>query len=282
MRKWIALILLLLVLHAGAQERIVTLSPALSEMVHAVGAGASIVGESAHSADAAKRPKREIVGDYFGVSLEKIMALHPTLVLLQRNNIGLLPKLKRLGIEAHLIRLGSLEDIRTAFLTIGKLLGADATARAQEMVAHIDADLKSLKGIVQDKKILIVFGRYERLDKAIYAAGSDLWFADIVKVSGNRNALQGHFAKQPVLSWEDLLSIDPDIIYILAHGKRPTPAQRQKLKKPWLALPVKAGKRGLVYLDFDPEATVPGVGVRTFIAHFREVLEDARRRSEAF
>ncbi len=263
-------------LHAQKRERIVSLSPALTDMVYALGAGADIVGVTTNAhypPEAEKHPK---VGDYFGVSVEKIVALSPTLVVLQRNNIALAQKLRRLGIETLPIRLGSLEDIRRALTTLGARLGH--RARAARLNRTIDAALASLKGIVQGKKVLIVFGSYAKLDKAIYAAGNNLYFADIIRASGNRNAVTSGFDRQPVLDYESVLVTDPDIVYILTHQRDTSEAARQKVLRPWRRVPVKAAKYGTIYLNTDSAATIPGPRVVTFIEAFREILKDARTR----
>ncbi len=259
-----------------AKERIITLSPALTDIVYAVGAGDQIVATTAHThypKEAEKLPK---VGDYFGVSLEKIVALSPTLVLLQRNNIGLVEKLRRLGIEAVPVRLGSLEEIMQAITEIGKRTGHDAEAR--KLRREIETSLQKVQGIVSGKKILIVFGTYAKLDKAIYAAGNNLYFADIIRASGNRNAVTSHFDKQSVLTYESLLVADPDIIYILTHQDDASPKTREKLLRPWRKLPVRAAKYGTIYCNTDPAATIPSQRIVTFIEDFRKILEDARTR----
>ncbi len=268
--------LLTLSLTLQARERIITLSPALTDLVFALGSGEDIVAVTANAhypREAEKLPK---VGDYFGVSLEKIVALSPTLVLLQRNNSALTEKLRRLGIEAMPVRLGSLADIRHAITKIAERLGRKTRGKVlRQKIAHAMA---SLHGIVEGKKILIVFGNYAKLDKAIYASGNDLYFADIIRASGNQNAVTSHFDKQPVLTYESLLAADPDIIYILTHQKETSEAALAKMRRPWLKLPVKAAKYGTIYLNTDPAATIPSQRIITFIKDFRKILEDAQTR----
>ncbi len=276
-----ALVLFLMPLLLGASERIVTLSPALTQIVFDLGAGESVVGVTANAKYPDKKRKIPVVGDYFGVSLEKIVALSPTLVLLQRNRLDLMPKLKRLGIRSALIPLHSLDSITDAITDIGAMLGH--AKEAKERVFRISQALETLRGILHDKKVLIVFGKYTRLDKAVYAAGSNLYFADIVRASGNRNALSKRYDKQPVLSYEALIGLNPDIVYILAHDIAPDQATRNRYKSPWLALPVNAARYGTVYIESDSQVSLPtGLGVIAFIAHFKEVLRDAKDRFTAF
>jgi len=87
--KYLVVCILFCTTLLSAQERIVALSPAINEILFALGKGSEVVGNTTYATypEAAKKiPK---VGGYFSVSLEKILALKPTLVLMQKNKISL-------------------------------------------------------------------------------------------------------------------------------------------------------------------------------------------------
>ena len=269
--KYLFLFLFMNTLVWGGQQRIVALSPALNEILFAVGAGEMIVANTTHATypEAAKKiPK---VGGYFSVSLEKIMALEPTLVMMQRNNLSLKPKLEQLGIPVEMFDLTSLKDIEATIIKIGNLTGHKASAKT--LVKEIETGLETLKGIVQGKKILIVFGAYHDLSHAVYVSGNNLYFADIIRASGNRNAFAQMRTKQPTLSQEGIIMLDPDIVYILAH--RTKAGEEEMMIAPWLKLPVTAAKAKTVYLTTKKYAGMPSQRVVLFIRDFREVLQDA-------
>ena len=95
--KYLFIILLIHALLFGAQQRIVALSPAINEILFALGAGDRIVGNTLYATYPKEAEKIPKVGGYFSVSLEKIIALEPTLLLMQRNNLSLKPKLEKLA-----------------------------------------------------------------------------------------------------------------------------------------------------------------------------------------
>ena len=269
--------LLLLCTVLTAQQRIVALSPAINEILFALGKGGEIVGNTTYATypEAARRiPK---VGGYFNVSFEKIVALAPTLVLMQQNNLALRPKLEKLGIKTEYVQITLLKDLEAGILKIGKL--TDTTQKAKQIVSQIDQTLQSLRGILYDKKILIVFGVNFDLKKEIFVSGNHLYFADIIRASGNRNAFDEPTAKQPMLSQEGIIALDPDIVYILGHNVKAN--EIDKVIAPWLKLPVAAARAKTVYLTTKKYAGMPSQRVMLFMKDFKKVLEDAKGKLAA-
>jgi iron complex transport system substrate-binding protein len=260
-------------LYAG--ERIVTLSPAVNEILYALDEGKNIVGNTTYATYPKESIKKPKVGGYFSVSLEKVVALKPTLVLMQKNNLPLKPKLQKLGIKTEFIKISTLNDIKEGIIKIGKLVGK--SKKAKTLTDEIDKAIESTKGILKDKKILVVFGRQFDLKREVFVSGNSIYFADIIKSSQNLNAFDENSTKQPILSYEGILACNPDIIYILAH----TISEQEDVKKmikPWLKLPVTASKAKSVYVTTKKYAGMPSQRVVNFIHDFKEVLEDAKSK----
>lgn len=274
MMKHTALLLFFLLQTLHAEQRIVSLAPSIDEILFGLGKGERVVGNTTFSTypkEAANKPK---VGGYFAVSLEKVLMLKPSLVLMQKNNLPIKAKLEKLGIKTVHIEIDSLQSIKEGMRKIAGLV--DAKARAEVMVSKIEEALESCKGIVTDKKILIVFGREFDLKKEIFISGNRLYFADIIRASGNHNAYTEISNAQPMLSYEGIVALNPDIVYILAH----TIADEKKaaLIAPWLDIPIHAAKSKTIYVNTHKYAGMPSHRVVHFIEDFQEVLEDARRK----
>ena len=273
--KFKLLILLLSTSLLAETQRIIPLAPSINEILFALGKGDKIVGNTTY-ADYPKESKSiEKVGGYFSVSVEKIVSLKPTLVLMQKNNLPLKPKLEKLGIKTEFIKISSLDDIKHGILKIGDL--TDTKERAKSIIEGIEKELQKTKEILKDKKILIVFGRQFDLKKEVYVSGNSIYFADIIKASGNQNAFSENSTKQPLLSYEGILATNPDIIYILAHLVKDE-KESKKMIEPWLQLPITASKAKTIYVTTKPYAGRPSHRVINFIQDFREVLEDAKSK----
>ncbi len=274
-KSFLITLLLLFAPYSYSKERIVVLSPAINEIVYALGAGDEIVANTSYSTFPKESESKPKVGGYFSVSLEKIMLQKPTLVLMQRNNLSLKPKLQKLGIKVKLISISTMDDIKKAIMEISEII--DKTNRARRIIKEIDSALKSLKGIVENKKILIVFGNCFDLSDEIYVSGNNLYFQDIVKASGNKNAVASNSDKQPILSYEGVVAVNADIIYILAHDLNDA-RQRNQLLEVWGKLPVTAAKRGTIYINDKKYASMPSQRVVLFIEDFKRILKDAASR----
>ena len=151
-----------------------------------------------------------------------------------------------------------------------------SSEEAKVLIKQIKEAKESTKGILKDKKILIVFGVVFNLKKEIYISGNHLYFADIIRASGNQNAFDENTSKQPTLSYEGIVKLNPDIIYILAH--RVKDADKKALIAPWLSMPTNAAKHHTIYITTEKYAGMPSQRVVKYMADFREVLKDAKGR----
>ncbi|QOR62646.1 ABC transporter substrate-binding protein [Sulfurovum sp. ST-21] len=271
MKFW--MVLLSLAFSAFAQERIVTLSPAINEIVYALGAGNQVVGNTTYATYPEASGSVPKVGGYFSPDLEKIIALRPTLVIMQQNNAKLAQKLQKLGIRTRIIRIDRLPHITEAVLALGRVLQKEE--RANNIVADIDRALKETKGIVSDRKILIVIGHNTQLVKQIFVAGQNLYLDDIINASGNTNALHSNRKGQPILNRENIIAANPDIVILLAHGMKARGVTKQELIDPWLKLPVTAARNRDIYIIDKEYAGIPSDRLVLFLNDFKAILHAA-------
>ena len=270
------LLILLITLTLNAKERIIALSPAINEIIFALNAGDEIVANTDYALYPEASQKIPKVGGYFSPSLEKIVSLKPTLVIMQNNNHKLSLKLKRLGIKTKIITIDKLESINQAILEIGELL--HKTVKAKEIVQKINEERKKLQNIVTNKKILIVFGRNRTLDKQIFVAGQNLYYDEIINESNNTNALHSNRKGQPILNMENIIACNPDIVLLLARCQADG-LNNEALIKPWLELPINASKTKSIYINSHIYAGIPSDRLILFLRDFREMLEDYRAKT---
>ncbi len=268
---------LLFMLTLSAEERIVALSPSINEIVFALGAGDKVVGNTTFCdfpKEAINIPK---VGGYFEPSLEKIVAINPTLVIMQENNYKLGEKLEQLGIKTKIVRIETLSNIKDSILEMGKTL--ERENKAKKIIENIESELKKLKNITKDKNILIVMGHNTSLASRIFVAGQNLYFDDIIKESGNKNALQSQRKGQPILNMENIIACNPDIVILLSHSMREMGLSRDDLINPWLELQINAGKTNSVYIIDKTYSGIPSDRLVYFLQDFREILSDYKSKS---
>ena len=217
MKKLINLIFLISINLFG-QERVVTLSPSINEIVYALGMGNSVVANTKFCDFPIESKSVKKVGGYANTSLEKILSVNPTVTIAQNYDEKLLTNLNNLGIKTMVYKTDSIKDIKYTIESLGKYFKKEA--RAKSINSLIDFTLVTLGEIVKDKKILIVISPNESLSNQIYVSGNYLYFEDIIKASGNINAFQSNSKSQPVVNSEKVISMNPDIIVLLAAMQR--------------------------------------------------------------
>ncbi|MBC8237307.1 MAG: ABC transporter substrate-binding protein [Helicobacteraceae bacterium] len=260
-----------------ANERIVALSPSVNEIVFALGKGDKIVGNTSYCMYPEESLKISKVGGYFNPSLEKILALNPSIVIMQENNYKLAQKLQLLKIKTKVLKIDTLSNIRNSILEIGDTL--EKKEKAEEIVKNIDKELLNLKGITKDKRILIVIGHNTSLASRIFVAGQNLYFEDIINASGNKNALQSKRKGQPVLNMENIIACNPDIVILLAHSMQEKGLSREQLIDPWKELPINAGKTNSIYIINKLYAGIPSDRLIYFLQDFQGILVEYKKNN---
>ena len=84
---------------SALRRRIVTLAPSLAEDVFAIGACPQLVGISKFSGDVPGASAKVVVGDFASVDSERILALHPDVVVGIASQMRMVAPLQRAGIR---------------------------------------------------------------------------------------------------------------------------------------------------------------------------------------
>ena len=276
MKSILFLLLSILSFAEQRQNRIVALSPAVNEIVFALGAGDEVVGNTQYSTYPPASKAVTKVGGYFSPSLEKILEVNPSIVIMQQNNAKLAKQLNKLGIPTKIIQIDRLPHITSAIEALGKLLHREK--KAKEIVSNIEQHLQEIKGIVKDKKILIVIGHNTALVKQIFVVGQNLYLDDIINASGNTNALQSTRKGQPILNQENIIATNPDIVILLAHSMHQRGLTEFDLKEPWRALPITAGKNNDIYIIDKEYSGIPSDRLVLFLQDFKKILHATKNR----
>ena len=247
------LFILFFILNLSANERIVSLSPSITEIIYALGNGDKLMATSSYSLypDAAK--KLPIIGGYENPNLEKIISFKPTLVVGQSFNSNTLNKLNHFGIKTIQLNLKKLQNIKNSI----KKLALAIDKNPNPLIANIDNAITNAKKSKTPHSVMIVYGLREDLRSSIYIAGHDIFFEDIILACGNTNAYTANITSQPVLSYENVIAINPDQIIIL-HSKATEPnVNVKKALKAWQSIPTNASKNNHISIVDEDYLHIP-------------------------
>ena len=108
----------------------------------------------------------------------------------------------------------------------------------------------------------------------IYVAGSDIFFNDIIQLSGNTNAYKDDAISQPVLNYENIIALNPEQIIILhSHATEPNVDVKRALKN-WYALPTRAAKNKKISIVDEDYLHIPSQRVALTIKRLSREMQD--------
>jgi iron complex transport system substrate-binding protein len=197
-------------------QRVVSLAPANTESLFAIGAGAQVIGRDETSDYPATAQSLPTIGGYSGFNLEEIVALHPDLVLAGGiNTPELVASLEQLGLTVYFLpNPTTLEEMYTNLETVAKLTGHESETGAlvvslKNRVAVVDAKIKPLSS---DPTV------YYELDATNptkpYTAGPGTFVDLLIDRAGGKNIGAELSIPYPQISLEQLVVINPNIIIL--------------------------------------------------------------------
>lgn len=206
---------------ARAPQRIVSLSPPLTETVCALGECARLVATDRYSdwPDSVKAlPK---AGGLDDPEIEQIVRLHPDLVLISSTQ-RITARLHQLGIESFALDTQTYADIAHVVSAIGAVLGVPA--RAADLNRRIEADVRAIGAQALARRHGTPSVYFE-VDGGPYAAGPESFIGELLTRLGTRNIVERDLGPFPKLNPEYVVRRDPDII-ITSSAEAPRLAER--------------------------------------------------------
>ncbi|MDA2918030.1 ABC transporter substrate-binding protein [Desulfobacterota bacterium AH_259_B03_O07] len=202
-------------------ERIISLSPNITEIIYGIGAWEKVVGVTLYSdfpPEAEGVPK---VGGWVNPNFEEIVKLNPDLVLLMKDQDGMFgDKIRKLGYKTLTIDSNtSINDIQNSILEIGRMLGKqDEAHRLSEEIKNSLNEIRLETENTPDKKVLLVIARNPGRLEDIYVIGKNNYINELISLAGGTNVVESdRFALK--ITIEAILSYSPDVIIEVNHQK---------------------------------------------------------------
>ena len=248
---------------AAAQEhptRIVSIVPALTEALFAMGAGDRVVGVGSFATHPAEVASRARVGGLIDPDMEQIFALRPDLVLLYETQRDQIAQLRRAGIPVFAHAHGGLTDTLSVIRRLGARIGQPQdAARVSGTIETRLAALRSRLGGRTPPRVLLVFGREPGSLRNVYASGGVGFLHDMLGAAGGRNVFAAVRRESVQLTSEAILAAAPEVIVELTYDKRMTAATQAAEIAVWDRLPaVPAVRTRRVHLLLGNQFVQPG------------------------
>ena len=193
-------------------QRVISLSPHLTEMMYSIGAGGRLVGTvrgSDFPVEAAALPE---IGDASGLDFERILHSRPDLVLAwgSGNRSVDIARLRALGMPVLVLEPQRLEDVPRHLRLLGDLtgLGGQAQAVAREFEKRIGALRDRYAGRA---RLRVLFEIWHR---PLFTVNGDHIISKVLELCAARNVFAGLGQLAGEVSVEQVLVLDPDAIVV--------------------------------------------------------------------
>ena len=199
-----------------APLRIVSLAPGATEMLFAAGAGGEVIATVEYSDEPPAAREVTRIGDVAAVDMERLVALHPDVVVLWAagGNPAQRAKIAALHIPIYEQQVVRLADIPAAVRRLGVLAGTSVAAEraAQAMEARLAA-LTAAYGTHAGHRPSVLLQVWNR---PIYTVGGHHLMSDALALCGARNVFADLSEAGPIVDIESVIARDPDIIIAAA------------------------------------------------------------------
>lgn len=213
------------VVQGEVPRRIVSLQPALTEAVCALGECQRLVGVDRYSSWPAEViAALPIVGGGLDPSLEAIVALQPDVVLLTRA-APIRPRLEALGVRTLALDAENQAGVQRMVDSLALLLGKPEAGRQlwQRVQASIDATARALPADIRGVRV------YVEVSRGPYAAGASSYIGEILARMGAINIVPPEMGAFPLVSPEFVLRSAPQVM-IQGNADTPPPPGWERLE----------------------------------------------------
>ena len=203
-------------------KRIVSLAPSVTEILFAIGLGDRIVGDTTYCDYPPEAKKIEKVGDTQNPSMERIVALHPDLVVVTTASQleQFVDRLNQVGIPVYATRAANLDQLVDSINKLGEVTGA--AAQAQALTASLRSRINAVRTRVAGlpaPRVLVVLN-----SEPLMTAGANTFVNDLIANGGGESISRDEQTEYPKFSLETAVARRPQVIFLQAGGA-PLPSQ---------------------------------------------------------
>ncbi len=208
-----------IVLLVRGPQRIISLSPSLTEMLYLLGLGDRIVGVTTYCDFPPEARSKEKIGDTVNPNLEKIVGLQADLILVssasQLEHFD--AQLRRMGLPVYAVRADSLESVVGAIERLGELTGSQKVAR--ERAAALREVIRSIQSRTRDLPRVRVFLVIQR--QPLMVAGERSFLTDVIRRAGGESITTDAAREYAQYSVEGIIAKAPEVIILPSREERP-------------------------------------------------------------
>ena len=199
-------------------RRVVSLNPATTDLIFALGAGDRLVGRTHWDVYPAAAIAVPDLGSGIRPNVEAVLGARPDLVILyaSRDNRAAASELRAAGVNTLSLKIDHIADFTRASKTIARLLGD--SVRGIIVADSVERTLKRVRAATQRLQKPTVF--WHIWDAPLITIGSGSYMNELIEIAGGKNVYGDMSEASPAVSIEDVLKRDPRFIITGPEGSK--------------------------------------------------------------
>ena len=245
--------------HATSQ-RVISTSPAITEILFAIGAGDRVVGVT----DYCNYPKNACllpsIGGPLNPNTEKWIALKPDLIILQDDSVVLNKHANVFKIPTLEVSVNNLENILRSIQVIADAMQTPKAGKqlVDKIKIQIDNYRTSL-GKTKPRQVLMLLSDTNDPSRDLYAVGRNTFLNELLSIAGGENILPETMATYPKISKEFIIAKSPEIIIEIGPTANLSNEGILSREKAWTIYPtIRAVKNDRLYFVGANYILIPG------------------------
>ena len=218
----------------AASQRVISTSPAITEILFAIGAGDRVVGVT----DFCNYPKQACrlpsIGGPLNPSTERWITLKPDLIIIQEDSEVIQKNAKIFEIPSLTVSVNNLNNILNSIQIIADSLhmpqaGHQLAIKIKTKIEDYRTHLKKIK----PRQVLMLLSDTNDPSRDLYAVGRDTFLNELLTIAGGENVLPDTMARYPKVSKEYIIAKSPEIIIEVGPKSNLSKEETLARKKTW-------------------------------------------------
>jgi iron complex transport system substrate-binding protein len=241
-------------------QRIVSLSPSITETLFALGLGGRVAGVTRYCRYPPEAERLPKVGGYADPDYEGIVRLKPDLVIMMREHESAAACLRKLQVPVLTVDHNSVAGIINSIGAIGDR--CHAAQRAGVVADSLKEQIGRIRKMTERllcPRVMVCVEHGAGAFTGLYIAGKNTFYDELVALAGGQNAYVGADVMFPLIAIEGIYRINPQVIFDMLPAIGGKPPDTERVAREWKTLAkVDAVKNGRVYVFDQDYAVVPG------------------------
>lgn len=258
----------------ATSQRVISTSPAITEILFALGAGNRVIGVTDFCSYPKQACRLPSIGGPLNPSTETWIALKPDLIIIQEDSKVIQKNAKILRIPILTVSVNNLKNILTSIQTMADTLqmpqaGHQLAVKIKSKIEGYRTHLKKIK----PRQVLMLLSDTNDPSRDLYAVGRGTFLNELLTIAGGNNVLPDTMAKYPKVSKEYIIAKSPEIIIEVGPKSNLSKEETLARKKTWGKFStLRAVKNDRIYFIGADYILIPGPRLLNILNDFTRTI----------